>query len=83
MSAISSPASSAPHDAKPLFRSEYGHFIGGEWVRGETGRLIEQINPATGAFVLQARLAQIEFESPTPRKIRSASLCCESDRVRG
>jgi hypothetical protein len=45
MSAISSPASSAPHDAKPLFRSEYGHFIGGEWVRGETGRLIEQINP--------------------------------------
>ncbi len=38
---------------------------------------------ATGPFVLQARLAQIEFESPTPRKIRSAPLCCESDRVRG
>jgi len=49
-------------DAKPatkLFRNEYGHFVGGNWVRGETGRLIDQINPATGEV-----LASIQAGSP-------------------
>lgn len=33
------------------FRGEYGHFIGGEWVSGAAGKLIEQSNPATGEVV--------------------------------
>jgi aldehyde dehydrogenase len=34
--------------ATPLFKSEYGHFIGGEWVEGNSGRTIPLRNPATG-----------------------------------
>lgn len=34
--------------AVTVFQSEYGHFIGGEWVGGDSGKTIEQINPATG-----------------------------------
>ena len=30
------------------FKGEYGHLIAGEWVAGASGRLIEQLNPATG-----------------------------------
>lgn len=31
-----------------VFRSEYGHFIGGEWEPSASGASIAQINPATG-----------------------------------
>lgn len=31
-----------------LFRAEYGHFIGGEWVGGDSGEKIALLNPATG-----------------------------------
>lgn len=32
-------------------KSEYGHFIGGEWVSGDSGKTIDLINPATGAVL--------------------------------
>lgn len=31
-----------------VFQNVYGHFIGGQWQEGASGKLIEQINPATG-----------------------------------
>ena len=33
---------------KSLFLETYGHFIGGAWVGGESGKTIPVINPATG-----------------------------------
>ncbi len=35
-------------EAARLFQPEYGHFIEGQWVQGETGRTIDLLNPATG-----------------------------------
>ena len=32
-------------------KSEYGHFIGGEWISGDSGKTIDLINPATGAVL--------------------------------
>jgi len=32
-------------------KPEYGHFIGGEWVSGDSGKTIDLINPATGAVL--------------------------------
>lgn len=29
-------------------KSEYGHYIGGEWVAGDSGKTIDLINPSTG-----------------------------------
>ncbi|MDD3798607.1 MAG: aldehyde dehydrogenase family protein [Novosphingobium sp.] len=34
--------------AENPFKAEYGHLIGGEWVGGSSGKLIDQLNPATG-----------------------------------
>lgn len=35
-------------EAARLFQPEYGHFIDGRWLPGETGRTIDVLNPATG-----------------------------------
>lgn len=45
---------------RDLFQAEYGHFIAGEWVGANGGKLIDQINPATGAVLasIQAGTAQ-------------------------
>ena len=32
-------------------KSEYGNFIGGEWVSSDSGKTIDLINPATGAVL--------------------------------
>jgi aldehyde dehydrogenase len=40
--------SSAAQLAGKLFQTEYGHFIGGEWMAGAGGRTIDLFNPATG-----------------------------------
>src|SRR5882672_1735004 len=45
------------------FRAEYGHFIGGEWCTGSSGKTIEQFNPATGEV-----LARIQAGSPEDAK---------------
>lgn len=37
-----------PSQAKQYFQDSYGHFIGGEWVGGSSGRTIAMINPSTG-----------------------------------
>ena len=29
-------------------KSEYGHYIGGEWVAGDSGKTIDLLNPSTG-----------------------------------
>lgn len=34
--------------ARRLFKPEYGHFIGGQWLAGESGQTIPLYNPATG-----------------------------------
>lgn len=31
-----------------LYQAQYGHFIGGEWVEGASGKTIDLLNPATG-----------------------------------
>ncbi|RYF56225.1 MAG: aldehyde dehydrogenase family protein, partial [Comamonadaceae bacterium] len=41
-------AATAPSPSQ-IFRAEYGHFIGGQWIDGEAASTISQINPATGA----------------------------------
>lgn len=33
------------------FATEYGHYIGGEWVASSSGELIDQIDPATGKLL--------------------------------
>lgn len=40
-------------EATRLFQPEYGHFIDGQWVPGETGRTIDLLNPATGRVLLR------------------------------
>jgi acyl-CoA reductase-like NAD-dependent aldehyde dehydrogenase len=44
--------------ARPLYQAEYGHFIGGEWVGGSSGRKISLQNPAH-----QSHLAYIQAGS--------------------
>jgi acyl-CoA reductase-like NAD-dependent aldehyde dehydrogenase len=39
---VESPAGSS------LYQPEYGHFIGGQWVEGASGKTIELLNPANG-----------------------------------
>lgn len=41
-------ADAAPGLTLPGFLPEYGHFIGGKWVEGASGRKIALTNPATG-----------------------------------
>jgi len=43
---------------RPLFQAEYGHFIGGEWVSGSSGKKISLQNPAD-----QSHLAYIQAGS--------------------
>jgi aldehyde dehydrogenase len=37
--------------SSPFKRTTYSHFIGGEWVEGTSGKVIEQRNPATGELI--------------------------------
>ena len=37
--------------AGQIFQTEYGHFIGGDWVGGDGGETIEMRNPATGGLL--------------------------------
>jgi len=37
--------------ARRLFQKEYGHFIGGEWVGGDSGEKIAVTSPATGELL--------------------------------
>ena len=46
-----------------LHQDTYGHFIGGQWVEGASGRLITLLNPATGA-----ELAAIQAGDATDAK---------------
>jgi aldehyde dehydrogenase len=41
------PAASS-HQQEAGYQSEYGHFIGGEWINASTNRTIDLLNPATG-----------------------------------
>ena len=34
-----------------LYQSQYGHFIGGQWVEGASGATIDLMNPATGETI--------------------------------
>lgn len=51
--------------AGSVFREEYGHFIGGEWVGASGGETITQYNPATGE-------ALARIQSGTPDDVRKA-----------
>lgn len=42
------PLNDGDRSPAKLFQSEYGHFIGGEWQRGQSGKTISLTNPATG-----------------------------------
>ncbi len=45
--AIDVQSSNASQISLPSFRSEYGHFINGEWTPGSSGEKIQLLNPAT------------------------------------
>ena len=47
MSASLSPIPTASTGA-PLYLEEYGHLIGGEWTAGDSGKMIDLLNPANG-----------------------------------
>lgn len=51
MSTASAMHSRIHGEAARLFQPEYGHFIDGQWVSGETGRTIDVLNPATGGVL--------------------------------
>jgi acyl-CoA reductase-like NAD-dependent aldehyde dehydrogenase len=38
----------AQSSSTALYQPQYGHFIGGQWVEGDSGDTIELLNPATG-----------------------------------
>lgn len=48
---MSNEMPSPPQNPEVSFQSEYGHFIGGEWIGSSSGKLIDQINPATGKVI--------------------------------
>lgn len=53
----------APESVKPVIRAEYGHFIGGKWVRPASGKYFQTINPATEkplARVAEASAADVD-----------------------
>jgi len=82
--------------ARPLFQAEYGHFIGGEWVAGSSGRKISLQNPANQSHLayIQAgnaadagRAVQAAYEafksySQTPARERQAILYEIAQRVK-
>ncbi|WP_374527002.1 aldehyde dehydrogenase [Novosphingobium sp.] len=49
----------APAAANP-FQAEYGHLIGGQWVGGSSGKLIDQFNPATGQLLGRIQAGSVE-----------------------
>jgi aldehyde dehydrogenase len=46
--------------SRSMFLEEYGHFIDGKWVGGASGKIITQINPATGQSLANIQAGNAE-----------------------